>query len=69
MPYVAGTAVGALGDGKWTQDVARAAAANQDPVAGPELVAVLTSAGEAVFVAFAGILALIVFDMVVKPFS
>ena len=68
--YVVGTAVGALGEGKWTQDVARAAAASDDSVAGPELVAVLTSSrGTGVFVAFAGIIALLVFDMVVKPFS
>jgi uncharacterized membrane protein len=68
--YVIGTGVGALGEGKWTQDVAKAAAANPERAAGPELVAVLTSTrGVTVFVTFSGIIALLVFDMVVKPFS
>jgi len=68
--FAVGIIVGAGGEGPWTAEVARVAAENTEPTAGPALVAVLTSArANFLFWAFALILAALIFDMVVKPFS
>jgi len=68
--FALGAGTGALGEGKWTAEVARAAAANPEPEAGPALVALLTSTrGNIVFGAFASFVVLLIFDMVLKPFS
>jgi hypothetical protein len=68
--FAVGIAVGAGGEGPWTAEVARAAAANAEPTAGPALVGLLTSQrANFLFWAFALILLALIFDMVVKPFS
>ncbi len=68
--FVVGAATGGAGEARWTADVARAAADNPEIVPGPALVAVVTSTrGWVLFWAFNAIVLLLVFDMVVKPFS
>jgi uncharacterized membrane protein len=68
--FVVGVIAGAVGEGGWAADVAKAAAANAEPQAGAALVAVLTSTrGQVAFLAFGGIVFLIILDMVIKPFS
>jgi uncharacterized membrane protein len=68
--FVVGVIAGAVGEGGWSADVAKAAAANPEPEAGPALVGVLTSTrGQVAFLAFGGIVFLIILDMVIKPFS
>ena len=68
--FLIGLAVGAGGEAGWTREVARVAAANTEPTAGPALVAVLRSTrANLLLVAFAGILAALILDMVAKPFS
>jgi hypothetical protein len=68
--FVAGVIVGAGGEGPYTARVAAAAAANPGDTPGPELTAVLSSprAGQ-LFWLFALLVAAIIFDMVIKPFS
>jgi hypothetical protein len=68
--FVAGIVVGAGGEGPWTTQVATAAATNPGDTPGPELAAILSSPRAAwLFWLFAALVAALIFDMVVKPFS
>lgn len=70
MAFVIGAAIGALGEGRFTTDVARAAAANAEPTTGPALAALLASTrANVVLWGFVAAVVVVIFDMVVKPFS
>jgi uncharacterized membrane protein len=70
VAFVIGAAIGALGEGRFTTDVARAAAANTEPTTGPALGALLVSTRASVVLwGFVAAVVVLIFDMVVKPFS
>ena len=68
--FVAGTVVGALGEGRFTSEVATAAAANPGDEPGPALTGVLSAPrADLVFWLFTAIVVALIFDMVIKPFT
>lgn len=68
--FAFGAAIGALGEGRWTAQVAAAAAADPGATPGAALAAVLAAPlGNQAMWGFIVVLAALIFDMVVKPFS